>query len=96
MVDDPGIGVPAEDFMALLDLPSKSVSLRSAALAAAKAVAVATMLGLLSACGGGASAPASPAVVQNPTQNPTPPDPGPVTGVAMPQNVSVVTANNAN
>jgi hypothetical protein len=74
--------------MVRFEFLSRLISLRTTVTAL---VAVA-LLGALTACGGGSSA-ADPAPV-TPT-NSTPSNPGPVTGIALPSSVSVVTATNA-
>ena len=82
--------------MALSVLPGKSSSLRSMT----QAVTLIALLSAFSACGGGSSATAPLSSSPTPTNpsppNPAPAGPDPVTGVAIPSNVSVVTATNAN
>ena len=89
--------------MAFFDLPGKFISLRTVA----KAAVLVALLGSLSACGGGSSAPTltttpttAPTTPSNPNPAPDPAPPAPaapveITGVAIPSSVSVVTANNA-
>jgi len=73
----------------------KFVSLRLTA----KSALLAALLGTLTACGGGGDS-AGSGLVSTPAPAPAPapvvpPAPETVTGVAIPSNVSVVTANNA-